>query len=74
VHSGIKTYINASNAIALSNVMNIDNELVIDWSFNFTKAVEETNAKDLIVIQSKGLAPLCTDNWRNHHRHCIPPR
>jgi len=49
--------------------MIIDGETVITGSFNFTKAAEESNAENLLVIRDKKLAEKYTKNWREHEAH-----
>jgi phosphatidylserine/phosphatidylglycerophosphate/cardiolipin synthase-like enzyme len=44
---------------------------VITGSFNFTKAIEEKNAKVLFIIRSKELAKPYLDNWRYHRNHSM---
>ena len=50
VNAGIQTLIDDQHAIAHNKVMVIDRATVITGSFNFTKAAEEKNAKNLLVI------------------------
>ena len=47
--------IDAEHAIAHNKVMIIDGETVITGSFNFTKAAEENNAENLLIIHDKKL-------------------
>ncbi len=47
----------------------IDRAVVITGSFNFTKAAEEKNAENLLIIRSKGLAKPYLENWRSHRDH-----
>ncbi len=49
--------------------MVIDGATVITGSFNFTKAAEERNAENLLVIRSADLARTYSDNWRSHIEH-----
>jgi phosphatidylserine/phosphatidylglycerophosphate/cardiolipin synthase-like enzyme len=49
--------------------MIIDGEIVITGSFNFTKAAEENNAENLLVIRDKKLASLYIKNWQEHFQH-----
>ena len=49
--------------------MIIDGETVITGSFNFTKAAEENNAENLLVIRDRNLAALYTKNWQEHANH-----
>lgn len=55
-NAGISVKIDAAHAIAHNKVMIIDKEIVITGSFNFTKAAEESNAENLLVIRDKELA------------------
>jgi phosphatidylserine/phosphatidylglycerophosphate/cardiolipin synthase-like enzyme len=49
--------------------MVIDQETVITGSFNFTKAAEEKNAENVLVIRSKELAKIYMENWNRHKEH-----
>ena len=42
---------------------------MITGSLNFTKAAEENNAENLLVIHDKKLAGRYRKNWREHKRH-----
>jgi phosphatidylserine/phosphatidylglycerophosphate/cardiolipin synthase-like enzyme len=66
---GIPTYIDAQHAIAHSKIMIIDKETVITGSFNFTKAAEEKNAENLLILKNKELAKKYIDNWNKHKGH-----
>ena len=68
-HAGIATYIDAKHAIAHNKVMIIDGKVVITGSFNFTKAAEEKNAENLLVIRDKGIAEKYATNWKAHLEH-----
>jgi phosphatidylserine/phosphatidylglycerophosphate/cardiolipin synthase-like enzyme len=67
--AGIPTYIDAQHAIAHNKIMIIDGETVITGSFNFTKAAEEHNAENLLIIRSKELAEKYAKNWQEHAGH-----
>jgi hypothetical protein len=41
-------------------------------SFNFTKAAEEKNAENLLIIRNKELAEFYIDNWNKHKNHSDP--
>jgi len=69
VHAGIPTKIDAAHPIAHNKVMIIDGEIVIIGSFNFTKAAEEKNAENLLVIRDKVLAAKYIENWKVHWGH-----
>ncbi len=72
VNVGIPTRIDAKHAIAHNKIMVIDDATVITGSFNFTKAAEEHNAENLLVIRSPELAKKYTDNWNVHNSHSDP--
>ena len=71
-NAGIPTYIDSKHAIAHNKIMIIDKETVITGSFNFTKAAEEKNAENLLIIKEKDLAKLYIDNWYKHKEHSEP--
>jgi phosphatidylserine/phosphatidylglycerophosphate/cardiolipin synthase-like enzyme len=71
-HMGIPTYIDAQHAIAHNKIMVIDRETVITGSFNFTKAAEEHNAENLLILRSRELAKDYLDNWYLHRKHSEP--
>lgn len=66
---GIPTYIDAEHQIAHNKIMVLDKETVITGSFNFTKAAEEKNAENLLILKSKELAKVYIDNWNKHKAH-----
>jgi phosphatidylserine/phosphatidylglycerophosphate/cardiolipin synthase-like enzyme len=68
-NAGIPTYIDAQHAIAHNKIIIIDNASVITGSFNFTKAAEEKNAENILVISSKELAENYMNNWQEHKEH-----
>jgi phosphatidylserine/phosphatidylglycerophosphate/cardiolipin synthase-like enzyme len=71
-NAGIPTYIDAQHAIAHNKIIIIDNASVITGSFNFTKAAEEKNAENILVISSKELAENYMNNWQEHKEHSEP--
>jgi phosphatidylserine/phosphatidylglycerophosphate/cardiolipin synthase-like enzyme len=71
-NQGIPVKIDAQHAIAHNKVMIIDGETVITGSFNFTKAAEENNAENLLVIRDREMADLYARNWQEHERHSEP--
>ena len=68
----VPTYIDDKHAIAHNKIMLIDKETVITGSFNFSKAAEEKNAENLLIIKSKELAGIYIDNWMKHKEHSEP--
>jgi phosphatidylserine/phosphatidylglycerophosphate/cardiolipin synthase-like enzyme len=65
--SGISTYIDDKHAH--NNIIIIDRITVITGSFNFTKAAEEKNAENLLMITSADMAKLYLENWMEHKEH-----
>jgi phosphatidylserine/phosphatidylglycerophosphate/cardiolipin synthase-like enzyme len=49
--------------------MIIDSESVITGSFNFTRAAEEKNAENLLIVHDVELAKRYTENWKVHEGH-----
>ena len=68
-HEGIETYIDSQHAIAHNKIIIIDGQTVLTGSFNFTKAAEENNAENLLVIHDAALAAKYEQNWQAHFRH-----
>jgi phosphatidylserine/phosphatidylglycerophosphate/cardiolipin synthase-like enzyme len=67
---GVPTWIDGQHAIAHNKVMVIDNDTVITGSFNFTKAAEEKNAENVIVLRGNpDLARVFSENWLAHQAH-----
>src|ERR1035437_6167609 len=50
-------------------IMVIDGQVLITGSFNFTKAAEEKNAENLLIIRDKELATAYIANWHLHEAH-----
>jgi phosphatidylserine/phosphatidylglycerophosphate/cardiolipin synthase-like enzyme len=50
-NQGVLTMIDATHAIAHNKVIVIDGETVLTGSFNFTKAAQEKNAENLLIIR-----------------------
>lgn len=69
LNSGIPVKIDAQHAIAHSKVMIIDGETVITGSFNFTRAAEENNEENLVVVHDQRLAERYTKHWQEHAAH-----
>ena len=71
-HAGIPVAIDAAHAIAHNKVMIIDDDTVVTGSFNFTKAAEERNAENVLVIRDPAMAGRYRANWIEHRRHSEP--
>jgi phosphatidylserine/phosphatidylglycerophosphate/cardiolipin synthase-like enzyme len=66
---GVPTWIDSAHAIAHNKLMIIDGQTVLTGSFNFTKAAEECNAENLLVIRDAALAVEYQANWNKHLKH-----
>jgi phosphatidylserine/phosphatidylglycerophosphate/cardiolipin synthase-like enzyme len=67
--AGITTYVDSSHAIAHNKIIIIDRSTLITGSFNFTKAAEERNAENLLILRSPQLAEIYVENWSSHMQH-----
>ncbi|MBU2777391.1 DUF1669 domain-containing protein, partial [Acidithiobacillus sp. CV18-2] len=72
-NQGINTRIDDQHAIAHNKVMVIDDATVITGSFNFTKAAEQANAENLLVLRGNAaLNALYAQNFLHHWSHSTP--
>ena len=71
-NAGIPTFVDDIHGIAHNKVMVIDGHIVITGSFNFTKAAEESNAENLLVIDDAEVAAKYAGNWQSHLAHSTP--
>jgi phosphatidylserine/phosphatidylglycerophosphate/cardiolipin synthase-like enzyme len=69
---GVPTFVDELHGLAHNKVMVIDGKTVITGSFNFTRAAEEFNAENLLVIRNKDLAAKYAKNWQRHLEHSVP--
>ena len=74
LNGGIGPLIDDKHAIAHNKVMVIDGRIAITGSFNFTRAAEEKNAENLLIIDDPALAKRDSENWRDHAFHSQPYR
>ncbi|AOS83729.1 phospholipase [Chlorobaculum limnaeum] len=71
-HMRIPTFIDDKHAIAHNKIIIIDRATLITGSFNFTKAAEEKNAENLMVIKgNKPLVNRYVKNFELHRAHSI---
>jgi hypothetical protein len=70
---GIQPLMDAAHAIAHNKVMVIDSTTIITGSFNFTKAAEEKNAENMLVIKdAPELVQAYEASIRMHAGHAHP--
>jgi phosphatidylserine/phosphatidylglycerophosphate/cardiolipin synthase-like enzyme len=68
-HEGVETYVDSMHAIAHNKIMIIDGTTVLTGSFNFTRAADQKNAENLLVIREDGVAAKYEQNWLTHFHH-----
>jgi phosphatidylserine/phosphatidylglycerophosphate/cardiolipin synthase-like enzyme len=64
--------IDANHGISHNKVMIIDGELVLTGRFNFTKAAQEKNAENRLILRAPPLATQSTKNWDAPRSHRQP--
>ena len=71
-NNDILTLIDSRHGIAHNKIALVDGFVVLTGSFNFTKAAEEKNAENLLVLNDPVLAKQYLDNWYLHEQHSVP--
>jgi len=68
--NGVPVYIDPKHAIFHHKVMVIDNATVITGSFNFTRAADELNAENLLILKdAPELVKAYVGNMQAHAQH-----
>jgi phosphatidylserine/phosphatidylglycerophosphate/cardiolipin synthase-like enzyme len=68
--AGVAVCFDAEHDIAHNKVMVFDEKTVVTGSYNFTRAAEERNAENLLILRDPGLVKAYLENWRAHRGHC----
>lgn len=69
-NQGVPAFIDDRHAIAHNKIILIDDSTIITGSFNFSKAAEDSNAENLLVIKDDlDLARKYRDNYAAHREH-----
>lgn len=69
-NQGIPTLIDDAHAIAHNKIILIDDSTIIMGSFNFTKAAEESNAENVLIIAGDSdLSAKYAENYTLHREH-----
>ncbi len=72
-NAGIPVMIDDKHAIAHNKIIIIDRQTLITGSFNFTKAAEEKNAENLLIIKgNRELVGKYMNNYQAHFSHSEP--
>lgn len=66
-HAGVPVRIDAAHAIAHNKIIIVDRAILITGSFNFSRAAEEKNAENLLVLA--GNQPLIERFFANYNLH-----
>jgi phosphatidylserine/phosphatidylglycerophosphate/cardiolipin synthase-like enzyme len=68
----VPVFINDVHTIAHNKIMIIDGHTVVTGSFNFTKAAEDRNGENLLLLEDPDLAAKYSSNWMIHMKHSMP--
>lgn len=68
INQRVPLWIDYQPAIAHNKIIIVDDSTVITGSFNFTKAAQEKNAENVLIIHDAELANLYLDNWNKRAR------
>jgi phosphatidylserine/phosphatidylglycerophosphate/cardiolipin synthase-like enzyme len=70
VHNGVPVFLDSRHGIAHNKVILIDERTLITGSFNFTRAAEEQNAENLLILHDQPkLQSAYEENFRVHLSH-----
>lgn len=68
--AGIPVYLDAKHAIAHNKVILIDDQTLITGSFNFTRAAEDENAENVLILHNQPqIQSAYEENFRKHLGH-----
>jgi phosphatidylserine/phosphatidylglycerophosphate/cardiolipin synthase-like enzyme len=67
--AGVPVFVDDAHAIAHNKVIILDDAAVFTGSFNFSKAAEENNAENLLLIHDAELAARYLEDWAAHREH-----
>jgi phosphatidylserine/phosphatidylglycerophosphate/cardiolipin synthase-like enzyme len=66
---GLTIYLDDKHSIAHNKIMIIDYETIITGSMNFTKAGNESNAENSLIIKGSRQSSRYILNWETHQQH-----
>lgn len=70
--SGCRVVLDGRHRIMHDKYLVIDRREVITGSYNFTASAETSNAENLVVIASRGIAEMYRADWVTHQAHATP--
>ncbi len=72
-NAGVPVWVDDEHKEAHNKVMLVDGQIIITGSFNFTRAADEDNAENLLIMTRKPkLYAAYLDNFEAHRRHSTP--
>lgn len=66
---GVEIYLDDKHSIAHNKIMLIDYAIIVTGSMNFTKAGNDSNAENSLIIKGSSQAPRYILNWETHQNH-----
>jgi phosphatidylserine/phosphatidylglycerophosphate/cardiolipin synthase-like enzyme len=67
---GVTIYFDDEHAVANNKIILIDRDTIITGSYNYTKAAEEKNAENILIIKNdKALFSQYLENYETHQEH-----
>jgi len=66
---GVPVLLDGRHGIAHNKVIIVDDKTVMTGSFNFTKAAQEKNAENMLILQEPTLVRAYQKNWDEHRGH-----
>jgi phosphatidylserine/phosphatidylglycerophosphate/cardiolipin synthase-like enzyme len=70
---GVEILFDRDHETANNKVILIDDHTVITGSYNFTKAAEEKNAENIVIINDEALFSKYQENFEKHREHAKKP-
>jgi phosphatidylserine/phosphatidylglycerophosphate/cardiolipin synthase-like enzyme len=68
--AGVEVLLDGEHAVANNKVVIVDESVVLTGSFNFTRAAEDANAENLLLIRGHSdVARKFMQNWERHREH-----
>jgi phosphatidylserine/phosphatidylglycerophosphate/cardiolipin synthase-like enzyme len=72
-NAGVPVFLDGKHIVAHTSSIVIDRATVVTGSFTFTKAAEDSNAENLLIIKATRLAEAYRDFWEKHRTHSEEP-
>ncbi len=66
---GIPVVCDRVEALQHNKVIILDQAVTITGSYNFSRAAEQSNAENLVIIRDINIAAAFTADWQKHHDH-----